>query len=59
MNIAALQTETRETMPADLASLEAWFDRRLDERLAQREAAKVPGWPSSPPRARWTWPIRR
>lgn len=42
MNIAALKSENRETMPADLASLEAWFDRRMDERLAQREAAKVP-----------------
>ena len=30
------------TMPIDLASLEAWFDRRLDEKLAEREAAKIP-----------------
>ena len=29
-------------MPTELASLEAWFDRRLDEKLAEREAAKIP-----------------
>jgi peroxiredoxin family protein len=29
-------------MPADLAGLEAWFDQRLDAKLAEREAAKVP-----------------
>ena len=28
-------------MPTDLASLEAWFDRRLEEKLAEREAAKT------------------
>jgi peroxiredoxin family protein len=29
-------------MPHDLASLEAWFDQRLDEKLAEREAARTP-----------------
>ncbi|MDA8381690.1 MAG: DsrE/DsrF/DrsH-like family protein [Betaproteobacteria bacterium] len=36
-------TENRpDAMPADLASLEVWFDRRLNEKLAEREAAKIP-----------------
>jgi peroxiredoxin family protein len=30
------------SMPTDLAGLEAWFDRRLDEKLAEREAARTP-----------------
>jgi peroxiredoxin family protein len=42
MNLADLpRTENRTPMPTDLAALEAWFDRRLEEKLAQREAAKV------------------
>ncbi len=44
MNIAKLQPidHAAEDLPTDLAGLEAWFDRRLDEKLAEREAAKVP-----------------
>jgi len=44
MNVAKLHpAEGRpEAMPADLASLEAWFDRRLDEKLAERAANKIP-----------------
>lgn len=43
MNLAKLHpTETRpQVLPADLGSLEAWFDRRLEEKLAEREAAKT------------------
>jgi len=43
MNIARLDTATgRETMPANPAELDAWFDRRLEQRLQEREAAKIP-----------------
>ena len=44
MNVAKLHpvVSSAETLPTDLASLEAWFDRRLDEKLAEREAAKIP-----------------
>lgn len=43
MNIAKLHTPDKtETMPADLASLDAWLDRRMDEKLAEREANKIP-----------------
>mgnify|MGYP001435470777 CR=1 FL=1 len=44
MNIAKLHPvdHAAEAMPTDLAGLEAWFDRRLDEKLAEREATKVP-----------------
>ena len=44
MNIAKLHPAeiANPTMPADLASLDAWFDQRLDEKLAEREAAHVP-----------------
>ncbi len=44
MNVAQLQAvDSRpQAMPADLAALEAWFDQRLDAKLAEREAAKVP-----------------
>jgi len=44
MNIAKLHPADTpaKTMPADLASLEAWFDNRLDEKLAEREANKIP-----------------
>lgn len=44
MNIAKLQAVDSRAgdMPADLASLDAWFDQRLDEKLAEREAAKIP-----------------
>jgi peroxiredoxin family protein len=31
-----------ETMPSDLASLDAWLDRKLDEKLAQRKASRTP-----------------
>jgi peroxiredoxin family protein len=31
-----------EVMPNDLASLDAWLDRKLDEKLAQRKAARTP-----------------
>jgi peroxiredoxin family protein len=44
MNIAKLQPvdSTPDAMPTDLAGLEAWFDKRLDDKLAERAAAKVP-----------------
>lgn len=42
MNIANLHAAGSPAMPHDLASLEAWFDRRLDEKLAEREAARTP-----------------
>ncbi|MGF1644971.1 MAG: DsrE/DsrF/DrsH-like family protein [Thiotrichales bacterium] len=42
MNVAKLPPAAGQSLPADLASLEAWFDRRLDEKLAEREAAKTP-----------------
>ena len=42
MNVAKLQSVNTQSMPTDLAGLEAWFDRRLDEQLAAREAAKIP-----------------
>lgn len=42
MNIANLHAAGSPAMPQDLASLEAWFDRRLDEKLAEREAARTP-----------------
>ncbi|MEW6678409.1 MAG: DsrE/DsrF/DrsH-like family protein [Pseudomonadota bacterium] len=43
MNVAKLHSSTPATaMPTDLASLEAWFDQRLDEKLAEKEASKVP-----------------
>ncbi len=44
MNVAKLHpvASSPDSLPADLASLEAWFDRRLDEKLAEREANKVP-----------------
>ncbi|TCJ14966.1 NADH-quinone oxidoreductase subunit F [Parasulfuritortus cantonensis] len=42
MNVAKLQAAAPDTLPTDLAALEAWFDRRLDEKLAEREANKVP-----------------
>ncbi|OIR02328.1 hypothetical protein GALL_157000 [mine drainage metagenome] len=29
-------------IPTDLASLDAWLDKKLDEKLAQRKAAKTP-----------------
>lgn len=31
-----------ESMPTDLASLENWFDQRLEQKLTEREAARVP-----------------
>lgn len=39
-NVTPLRAQ--DAMPTDLAGLEAWFDRRLDEKLAEKEAAKVP-----------------
>ena len=42
MNVAELNAEKQQAAPSDLASLETWFDRRLDAKLAEREAAKVP-----------------
>lgn len=44
MNLAKLHPAepVQGTLPSDLASLEAWFDQRLDAKLAEREAAKVP-----------------
>jgi len=42
MNVVKLQPADTAAMPTDLASLEAWFDRRLGEQLSAREAAKIP-----------------
>jgi peroxiredoxin family protein len=42
MNVTKLHPVSLPSMPTDLASLEAWFDQRLDEQLAAREAAKIP-----------------
>ncbi|MDD3530843.1 MAG: DsrE/DsrF/DrsH-like family protein [Gallionellaceae bacterium] len=42
MNVAKLQVVAPDAMPADLAALEDWLDRRLDEKLAERAANKVP-----------------
>jgi peroxiredoxin family protein len=44
MNVAKLASvkTQADSMPADLASLESWFDNRLDEKLAERAAAKIP-----------------
>ncbi|MDD5249925.1 MAG: DsrE/DsrF/DrsH-like family protein [Rhodocyclaceae bacterium] len=43
MSLAKLQVPDRrpQPLPTDMASLEAWFDRRLEEQLAQRAAAKT------------------
>ncbi len=42
MNIAKLHVpESRPPMPTDLAGMEAWFDKRLEEKLAERAANKV------------------
>ncbi len=42
MALATLRTESRAAaMPMDLASLDAWFDRRFEEKLVEREAAKT------------------
>jgi peroxiredoxin family protein len=44
MKISELQHLDKQTgaMPTDLASLDAWLDKKLDEKLAQRKAAKTP-----------------
>lgn len=42
MNVTQLHPANLADMPTDLAALEAWFDRRLDEKLTEREANKVP-----------------
>lgn len=31
-----------QSLPTDIAGMEAWFDNRLDQKLAEREAAKIP-----------------
>jgi peroxiredoxin family protein len=43
MSLAQLRADTRPdaAMPPDMASLEAWFDRRLEAKLAEREAART------------------
>lgn len=43
MNLAKLHVPDSHpgVLPADLADLEAWFDRRLEEKLAAREAART------------------
>lgn len=44
MTVAKLQpvNSQPQAMPTDLASLDSWFDQRLGEKLAEREAAKIP-----------------
>lgn len=44
MSIAKLQpvNSQPQAMPTDLESLDSWFDQRLGEKLAEREAAKIP-----------------
>lgn len=42
MNVTALHAAPAPALPTDLASFNAWFDQRLDEKLAERDAAKVP-----------------
>jgi len=44
MNVTKLlhPTEQDSKMPTDLAALEAWFDKRLDDKLAEREANRTP-----------------
>ncbi len=42
MHVAKLPPASGSGVPTDLPSLEAWFDRRLDEKLAERETAKIP-----------------
>ena len=39
MNTVAMNTSPDTNLPADL---DAWFDRRFDEKMAEREAAHVP-----------------
>ena len=43
MSVAKLQTAPNPPapVPTGLADLEAWFDRRLEEKLAERQATKV------------------
>jgi peroxiredoxin family protein len=42
MNIANLRAAPDQAdLPSDMAALEAWFDRRLEDKLAEREAAKT------------------
>jgi peroxiredoxin family protein len=43
MNLAKLHAPDSgaHAMPADLASLDAWFDRRLEEKIAERDAART------------------
>ncbi|OYY93898.1 MAG: NADH-quinone oxidoreductase subunit F [Hydrogenophilales bacterium 28-61-23] len=44
MNVAKLHPASVQSaaMPSDLAGLDAWFDQRLDEKLAERAANKIP-----------------
>lgn len=44
MKVAKLQSvDTQiQAMPTDLSRLNEWFDQRLDEKLAEKEAAKIP-----------------
>ncbi len=43
MSVAKLHAvQDNAAMPTVLAGLEAWFDRRLDEKLAEREANRIP-----------------
>jgi len=44
MSISELRHLDKQTgvMPTDLASLEAWLDLKLDEKLAQRKAERTP-----------------
>jgi peroxiredoxin family protein len=44
MNVSKLQVADAPSpaLPTDLAGLDAWFDQRLEAKLAEREAARVP-----------------
>jgi len=44
MSVAQLQPANSQAqpMPSDIAGLEAWFDQRFEEKLAEREAAQRP-----------------
>jgi peroxiredoxin family protein len=44
MKISELQHPDKQTgaMPTDLASLDAWLEQKLDEKLARRKAARTP-----------------
>lgn len=42
MNIANLHPVAEASIPSSLDELERWFDQRLETKLAEREAAKIP-----------------